>query len=131
MHHVFLSAWKNIGSYEEVGHPFSSWLYQIARNLVIDHYRAKRQEVGLQEAEEANLLGHAPSSEADMEQSLAMEKVARAIRLLSPLHQDVVIMRFVEELTVKEVGTTLKKSEGAVKVLQHRAIQKLKELLLS
>ena len=130
MQESFMKAWKYLCDGHEIDNP-KAFLYKTAGNLVIDHYRAKRQEVGLQEAEEANLLGHAPSSEADMEQSLAMEKVARAIRLLSPLHQDVVIMRFVEELTVKEVGTTLKKSEGAVKVLQHRAIQKLKELLLS
>lgn len=128
-HQIFLSAWKNIGGYEHLGHPFSSWLYQIARNLVIDHYRTNKIEINLEEAEDAHDIGHIDSSEAEVELSLAMDKVTEAIRSLSELHQDVIIMRFVEELSVKEVSASLGKSEGAVKVLQHRAMQKLKDIL--
>lgn len=128
-HLVFLSAWKNIGSYKDVGNPFSSWLYQIARNLIIDHYRTKKIEVDLEEAEESGSLGQSPSGETEAEHSLTMDRVMESVRTLPSLHQDVIIMRFVEELTVKEVSAALGKSESAVKVLQHRAMQKLKNLL--
>src|SRR5579862_2288407 len=47
-HQVFLSAWINIKNYKHRGHPFSSWLYQIARNQVIDHYRSKRNDVSIE-----------------------------------------------------------------------------------
>ena len=46
-HHVFLSAWQKVRTYKHRGHPFSSWLYQIARNMVIDHYRSKKNDVSL------------------------------------------------------------------------------------
>jgi RNA polymerase sigma-70 factor (ECF subfamily) len=129
-HQVFLSAWKKIGEYEHLGHPFSSWLYKIARNLVIDHYRTNKIEINLEEADDANDLGYVPSGEADVELSLAMDKVTEAIRRLSQSHQDIIVMRFVEDLSIKEISASLGESESVVKVRQHRAMQKLKKLLL-
>ena len=58
-----------------------------------------------------------------------MEKVVIAIQKLEPNYQDVVMMRFVEDLSIKETAKAIGKSEGATKLLQHRAIKRLKELL--
>lgn len=127
-HQVFLSAWKKISGYEDMGHPFSSWLYQIARNQVIDHYRNKRPEVDL-ESNEAIALSSGVDEEKALSLKIETEKVMTAIKLLSEDHQDVIIMRFVEELSVKETSEAMGKSEGAVKVMQHRAIKELKKLI--
>src|SRR5437588_759346 len=48
-HQVFMHAWLNIGSYKRMGHPFSSWLYRIARNQVVDHYRTHKNAVSLED----------------------------------------------------------------------------------
>ncbi|RME60544.1 sigma-70 family RNA polymerase sigma factor [Candidatus Parcubacteria bacterium] len=125
-HQVFLNAWKQMRRYTYTGHPFSSLLYRIARNLVIDYYRAKKAQVSLEAAAEL------PSNDAPdvrVEQQLAERQVMRAIRLLKPDYQDVLIMRFIEELSIKEVAAILGKSEGAVKILQYRAMQRLRKLL--
>ena len=126
-HQVFLSAWQNIRRYEDLGHPFGSWLYHIARNQVIDHYRTKRVQVVLQEAEP--FLPSADDSEAGAEMKLELERVRRAVHKLKPVYQDVIAMRFVEELSIKETAAALRRSEGAIKLLQHRAMNELRKHL--
>lgn len=126
-HQVFLSAWQNIRRYEDLGHPFSSWLYHIARNQIIDHYRTQKVHVDLQEAEA--FLPADEESESGAELKLELERVRRAIHKLKPAYQDVIIMRFIEELSVKETAEALRRSEGAVKLLQHRAMNELRKHL--
>jgi RNA polymerase sigma-70 factor (ECF subfamily) len=124
-HHVFLSAWQKIETYKHRGHPFSSWLYQIARNLVIDHYRARKNDVSLDKIDPDSSIIPA-AAHFDLSEKLQVEKVHIAIKELKPDYQDVIIMRFVEEMSLKETAAILKKSEGAVKLIQHRAIKELK-----
>lgn len=127
-HQIFLSAWEHIGGYRQRGFPFTSWLYRIARNAVIDHYRTRKEEVSVEDMDpEIFALGE--DIQADANQAMEFAKVRRAIAKLSPLYQDVIIMRFVEELAIREVAAALKKSEGAVKLLQHRAIAELQRIL--
>ncbi len=127
-HQVFLSAWQKIEEYEERGFPFSSWLYQISRNAVIDFYRSRKQNIQLEEIE--NIIGDdLLNSENSLDLKIKIEKLMQAIKELKPEYQDVIIMRFVDDLSVKEVAEALNKSEGAIKLMQHRAIKKLKEIL--
>jgi RNA polymerase sigma-70 factor (ECF subfamily) len=127
-HHVFLSAWQKVPTYKHRGHPFSSWLYQIARNMVIDHYRARKDDISLDKIDPESSIIPAVA-QADLSIKLQIEKVHAAIKELKPDYQDVIILRFVEDLPLKETATILKKSEGAVKLTQHRAIKELKEKL--
>lgn len=128
-HQIFLSAWQNIASYEYRGHPFSSWLYQIARNQVIDHYRAARHETSLENIDPEYFIAPA-SAQFDLGLKLEVENVRHAIQKLKPDYQDVILMRFVEDISLKETANILKKTEGAVKLMQHRAIKELKKTLL-
>jgi len=127
-HHVFLSAWQKVGTYKHRGHPFSSWLYQIARNMVIDHYRAKKDDVSLDKLDPDSSIIPAVAQD-DLSIKLQLEKVHGAIKELKPEYQDVIILRFVEDLPLKEVSAILKKSEGAIKLAQHRAIKELRKKL--
>ncbi|MGC9968188.1 MAG: sigma-70 family RNA polymerase sigma factor [Minisyncoccia bacterium] len=127
-HQVFLAAWQNIGSYKHRGHPFSSWLYQIARNQVVDHYRAKKSEVSLEKMDPEYFVAPA-TAHFDLSTKLEMEKVRVAIAGLKPDYQDVIVLRFIEDLPLKEAAHVLEKSEGAVKLMQHRAIKELQRML--
>jgi len=127
-HQVFLSAWQKVRSYKHQGYPFSSWLYRIARNQVIDHYRAKKSEVSIDKID-PELFASAERTSADLAEKFQLEKVRKAIAGLKPDYQDVIIMRFVEDVSLKEVATILKKSEGAIKLIQHRAVKELKKAL--
>lgn len=129
-HQVFLSAWQNIGSYKHRGHPFGSWLYQIARNQVVDHYRAKKNEASIESVDPEYFVVPA-SAQFDLATKLEMEKVRAAIVKLKPDYQDVIILRFVEDLPLRETAEAMQKTEGAVKLMQHRAIKELQNLLMS
>ncbi len=127
-HQVFLSAWQNIQNFQFQGFPFSSWLYRIARNAVIDHYRTKKPEESIEFiAEEAlpELSDFTKKIDLDFEISI----VKKAILKLEEDQQNVIIMKFVNELSNKEIAGILEKSEGAVRVIQHRALKQLKEYI--
>lgn len=128
VHQVFLAAWQNIRSYEHRGYPFSSWLYQIARNQVIDHYRAKKNETSIDNVDPEYFASTAVA-ELTLPTKLEMESVHQAIQQLKPDYQDVIIMRFIEDVSLKETATALGKSEGAIKLMQHRAIKELQKIL--
>ena len=128
-HQVFLSAWQNIKNYKTKGFPFSSWLYRIARNQVIDHYRTRKVTSAIDEIQPEYILSPA-AAHLNVDKNLEVERVMEAVWKLEGNYQDVVIMRFVEDLTLKETAGALGKTEGAVKLMQHRAIKKLKTLLI-
>ena len=127
-HQVFLNAWQNVRRYEDLGFPFSSWLYRIARNLVVDFYRSHRNETSLEKIDPEYFVVEAVS-QFDIADKMEVEKVKSAIKLLKPEHQDVIMMRFVEDLPIKEVASALDKTEGAIKIIQHRAINELRNAL--
>lgn len=127
-HQVFLQAWQGIREYDDRGYPFSSWLYRIARNAIIDYYRKNKQlmslddPVSLELAEESNLNDKIAAS-------LDFERTIAALKQLKPIEQEVIIMRFIEELSITETAAAVNKTEGAVKLIQHRALQRLKKIL--
>ena len=124
-HQVFLSAWQNIEQYAFRGFPFSSWLYRIARNQVIDYYRVKKPTITIERIE---IRIDNPGVEK-LDTALDLEKVSKAILQLKPEQQDVILMRFVEDLSPKEVALAMNKTSTAVRLLQHRAIKNLKKIL--
>ncbi|MCR4328076.1 MAG: sigma-70 family RNA polymerase sigma factor [Patescibacteria group bacterium] len=127
-HEVFLSAWHNIGDYKDFGFPFSSWLYRIARNRIIDHYRTAKPTISIDALDPENFPS--PSRDAlSLEHKLELDKVRVALKKLKPEYQDIIITRFIEELSIKETAMLLEKTEGAVKLMQHRAIKSLHAIL--
>ena len=127
-HQVFLNAWQNIGSYKDLGYPFSSWLYKIARNQIADYYRARRETASIDNIDPEYFAAPA-SVHLDLSMKMEFEHVRNAIQKLKPEYQDVIIMRFIDDIPIKEVADSLDKSEGAVKLLQHRAIKELRDIL--
>lgn len=126
-HEVFLSAWQNVKGYKYKGLPFSSWLYQIARNAVIDFYRTSKKTVQIEMVNEEFIKIQSRDPEI-LNAEMELEKIKKTIALLKPEYQNVLIMRFIEELPHNEVATALGKSEGAVRLIQHRALKELKSL---
>lgn len=106
----------------------AAWVFGIARNVVADHYRrrSKRTEVELDESlagpGEDGLIGRV----MDAEQRHAL---TQAMALLTDEQRDVILMRFMEELSIQDVAEVLHKTPGAVKGLQHRALRALSEAM--
>lgn len=127
-HQVFLSAWQNIKGFKIKSFPFSSWLYKIAKNKVIDHYRLKKSTLSFDSVDE-NIFADYNLPEFAVDRSFELEKIKKAMSEITEEQQDVLIMRFVEDLPLKEVALALDKSIGAVKLIQFRAVNKLKKIL--
>jgi RNA polymerase sigma-70 factor (ECF subfamily) len=127
-HQTFLKAWESIEQYDFQGYPFSSWLYRIARNTVIDHYRKSRPQSSLEETN-IDLIADNPPLGEGLDKKKNLESILKVIQKLKDTEKEVVIMRFIEDLTIREVAKIIGKSEGATKVIQHRAIKNLRDLL--
>jgi RNA polymerase sigma-70 factor (ECF subfamily) len=127
--HVFLKAWEAVGRYESRGLPFAAWLYRMAHNAVIDHYRASRPTTPIDGSFDLEDEKQSPT-DAVMA-GVDREELRRAIQRLSHDQQQVVVMRFVEGLSHADVAQLLGKSEGAVRVIQHRALRAMGRYLRS
>ena len=122
---VFHQALKKLKQFEWRGTPFAAWLYRIAANEIADRAKraAREQSVDLPESPTGDDL------DRDLDQ---VEERARLFRMVGELPDDqqkVVRMRFVEEKSVREIAEELERSEGAVKQLQFRALQNLRDRL--
>ena len=125
-HLVFMKAWQNIAAYIERGFPFSSWLYQISRNQIIDHYRQKKPVADL-EAIEETFFADLPSLDTDNKFDLF--NIRKALLKLTEDQRDVIIMHFIDDTSIKDVAIALNKTEGAARLLQHRELQSPKRIL--
>ncbi len=122
---VFASAWQNIEGFEFKGFPFSSWIYRIASNAVIDYYRTYKSNVSIDAVSEEHFSEDA-NDEARVDHAINMSAIRVALTRLEPDQQNVLLMKFVEDLSNKEIADALGKTEGAVRVIQHRALKQLK-----
>ncbi|MBI2013546.1 MAG: sigma-70 family RNA polymerase sigma factor [Candidatus Colwellbacteria bacterium] len=129
-HQVFLKAWTGIADYNHRGFPFGSWLYRIARNSVIDHYRSSGRvgtEISLESA--GIELPDSENKDSKIDSKLQLEVIMQSIPRLKEVEQDVLLMRFVDDMPHEEVANVIGKSVGATKLIQHRAIRNLKDIL--
>ncbi|MFN2166549.1 MAG: sigma-70 family RNA polymerase sigma factor [Anaerolineae bacterium] len=103
------------------------WLYRVAHNLAMDWFRQGGEAAALPLEEEWVADGELPP--AVVEKRQVRVQLRAALRQLTTDQQQVVLLRFAEGLKIEEVSRLLDKSEGAVKVLQYRAIRRLRKLL--
>ena len=125
---VFLNAWQAVRRYRDKGSPFIAWLLRIAQNAIIDYRRTRKQNSALDEGTVDQALWADPVAVADLR--CTQGELRRAILRLKPEQQQVIIMRLIDDLSYAEVAAALGKSEGAVRVIQHRALAALREALM-
>jgi RNA polymerase sigma-70 factor (ECF subfamily) len=124
---VFLKAWQAIDRYKRRASPFLAWLMTISHNLVVDFYRTKKDKAYLEADVTANDLTSSPERIA--ETRFDQQQLRRAILQLRGEQQQVVLMRFIEGFEFKEIASLLGKSEGAIRVMLHRALARLQQIL--
>lgn len=120
---VFLKALKSFESFDQ-SRSFSAWMYAIARNHLVNHYRTANREVELTQAKN-------PRTDCLelVELSLELEKIIKEIEKLDFYHREVLLLRFVDGLSNEEIADVLDKEEGAVRTQISRALGELRDKL--
>ena len=124
---TFFKAWQNLKKYKKGKHPFSSWVFKIAHNLVVDYYRKNRTTEEIDERMADPQQTSNPAYQTDIK--LTQIRLRKVICRLSENYQQVIILKYINELDNKEIASVIGKSEGAVRTLQFRALARLRSLL--
>ena len=124
---VFLRVVEKLPGYRFQAIPFQAWLFQIARNLAIDHYRKTNAHPMVEL--DANLITNHESPEQATERSVIARQLKQALDRLTTEQCDVIVLRFLVGMPVQQVAETLNKSEGSVKALQARGLEALHRML--
>ncbi len=126
---VFIKAWEALPSFNNLGRGvnFRAWLYRIAHNMLVDFLRAHKENLSI------DAIGELPSKilipEKVTEQKESKAELTRAIRQLDDISLQVIMNRFIAGLDHRETAQIMGMSEGNIRVIQFRALIKLKEIL--
>ena len=128
---VFFNAWRTIDRFAPRGDTsFAAWLFRLARNALIDRYRRERDTVSLDgDSPSFTPAEMLPGPDALLEKRLTLDELRDALQTLTEEQREVVLLRFVEGLSAREVGHIMGKQEGAVRGMQFRAIEALRRAL--
>ncbi len=121
---VFHQALANLKRFEWRGIPFAAWLFRIAANLISDRWQRSGREIADEEKIDA-----AQVSPAEIEEVERRATLFKLVDTLPAEQKNVVVLRFVEQKSIKEVARQIRKTEGAVKQLQFRALSNLRARL--
>ena len=124
---VFRKALQSLPRFKWTGAPFAAWLFRISANMIADRAQRAARERNVGSDDDVPETRLSQSQQADLEQSERSAALFRQVEELAEDQRRVVIMRFAEEKSIREIAGVLERSEGAVKQLQFRALAKLRE----
>lgn len=123
---VFLKAWESLDRYQMSSSPFVAWLYTIAKNLVIDYYRTKKESVPL---EDVHTVTSHETPVDEVESRFDLQAMRDALQFLTDDQQQVLILKFIAGLPNENIAKIMNKREGAVRALQMRALQTMAKFM--
>ena len=127
---VFVRMIESIHRFKWQGHPFSSWLFRIAHNLIVDYFRKKGKKALVPlEGSADNLRSAHVDVDRRIDLEIAMDEIRRAMEGLTDLQREVISMRFAGGLSVAETARAIGKKDNAIKALQHAGLKKLRMML--
>lgn len=122
---TFVRGLRAIQRFTWQGKDFGAWLTTIARNLIADHFKSSRSRLEIVSDDVPEGRVTAPSPEEDVLALISNEMLFEAVNALPPEQRDCILMRFIQGLSIAETAAALKRSEGAIKQLQLRAVRSL------
>ncbi len=124
---TFLKIWQNLGKYKKESTPFASWAFRIAHNLVVDYYRKNQTTDEINEEVPDTKEHSAPDIQTNLK--LTQVRLRRIIRKLPDNYQQIIILKYINDLDNQQIAESIGKTEGAVRILQFRALEQLRGLL--
>lgn len=122
---VFFKAWRSASRYRLGSQSFRPWIYGIARNEVRNHWRLSDQSLTLLDTEIAEPAGDS------FDDAAAQAILAKALSTLTPEQREVVVLRYFNEKSHREIAQIMGKREGSVRALLHRALQQMRKAMLN
>lgn len=124
---TFLKAWRNIARSGKDVKNFKTFFYTIANNLIIDHYRGKsRKTISLEEVGEQEAVC-APTQKEEAERSIDRNFIEKHLARIGDEYRQIILYRYVDDLSIKEISEITGKSKNNVGVMIHRGIKMLRE----
>ena len=127
---VFLKAWGALERYREQGFPFSSFLYRIARTTLVDRWRKQKKEIPTSEYPLEDVGDEFASVQGNPQARFEAQVLMQVLQKLPEDYRIVLVYRFINALSPREIAGLMGKSEGAVRVTQYRALRAARELLV-
>jgi RNA polymerase sigma-70 factor (ECF subfamily) len=121
-----MKAYRSVANFKASKGTFQAWVYQIARRTVIDHYRATKKTINIDDVWD---LSSGENIQVDTENRIILEKVQMYIKGLPSEQRDILIMRIWQEMSYAEIAEVINKSEASCKMTFSRAIKKLKTVM--
>jgi RNA polymerase sigma-70 factor (ECF subfamily) len=124
---VFVNVLTRLDSYTDRGLPFSAWIFRVAHNRLVDYFRSqhRRPQISLENAGQAADL----VPERELQRVVDRQTLMAALEQLTPDQRNVIVLRFLQHLSLAETALALDKSEGGVKKLQERGLDALRRVL--
>ena len=126
---VFVQLIESIGSTAAPRHHLRAWLFQVARNLIAQHFARNPEWISYEEMEERMPAQIEMNPDELADAMFDIERVRRVMRMLTPDHQEVLLLRFGQRMSLQETSELMGKSQSAIKSLQFRAVDTLRQLL--
>ncbi|MDH3324731.1 MAG: RNA polymerase sigma factor [Candidatus Peregrinibacteria bacterium] len=130
---VFLKTVQNIQKYSKTHNAkFSSWIFRIAHNSVIDFYRKKRDFLGIDNDPETEdffiqIKDESPTPDEHTQQTIEIKKMHEVLKLIPANHREILVLKFLEGFSNTEISKITGKSEGNIRILQLRALREMRK----
>jgi RNA polymerase sigma factor, sigma-70 family len=121
---IFLKMLEKLDTYQIGQSPIIAWLYRMAHNAVIDHYRMKKTFLSLEDLRQSEVRQE-DGIEEKLELQIKSQQLRAALQVLTEEQKSVLILKFIDGLSTQEIAQRLGKRQGAVRGLQMRALQRL------
>jgi RNA polymerase sigma-70 factor (ECF subfamily) len=122
---IFIKALKAMPRYQDTGRPFAAWLYQIAVNAIADRYRTLRPAQSIDDFHDLSVAGPALEDLAAHRDEL--RRIWTLVEQLPAQQKTALVLKFQEDMKIEDIALAMGKSAGAVKLLIHRGVSRLRE----
>lgn len=126
---VFLKAWRFLSSYRNQDVPFLAYLFKISRNVLIDYYRRSANSQHQVPIDEYPIQDSHADPDETTTQNLEIQELRNTLQKLREDYRTVLVLRFISGLSSEETSVVMGRSTGAIRILQHRALSALRNLL--